>query len=99
MCRRFGVRRLELFGSGARGEFVVGESDLDFLVEFESAAAGGGLEGGSEAWKGASGRYFGLLHGLEDLFGVRVDLVDRSAVTNPYFLPVAERDRELLYAA
>jgi uncharacterized protein with HEPN domain len=38
LCRRFGVRRLDLFGSAATGRFDPGSSDLDFLVEFEPAA-------------------------------------------------------------
>src|SRR5271157_2475989 len=35
LCRRFHVRRLDLFGSAARGEFVLEWSDVDFLVEFD----------------------------------------------------------------
>lgn len=34
LCRRLGVRRLEVFGSAAAGEFRGETSDLDFLVEF-----------------------------------------------------------------
>src|SRR5438270_411744 len=34
LCRRYGVRRLELFGSGATAAFDPESSDLDFLVEF-----------------------------------------------------------------
>lgn len=34
LCRRFGVRRLEVFGSAATGAFDA-ESDFDFLVEFD----------------------------------------------------------------
>src|SRR5215213_10084486 len=35
LCRRFGVRRLTLFGSAAReNDFDEQSSDLDFLVEF-----------------------------------------------------------------
>jgi predicted nucleotidyltransferase len=36
LCRRFHVRRLEVFGSAARGaDFDVQRSDADFLIEFE----------------------------------------------------------------
>lgn len=36
MCRRYGVRRLEVFGSAARGEdFDPVASDADFLVAFD----------------------------------------------------------------
>ena len=34
-CRRFGVRRLDLFGSAATGGFDPARGDLDFLVVFE----------------------------------------------------------------
>ena len=35
LCRRFHVRRLDLFGSAAGDDFDAERSDLDFLVEFE----------------------------------------------------------------
>ena len=35
LCRRFHVRRLEVFGSAARGDFDPERSDVDFLVEFD----------------------------------------------------------------
>ena len=88
LCRRFQVRRLDMFGSAASGEFRAGESDLDFLVEFESP---------TEA--GLADRYFGLLEALEQLFGRPVDLVVASAIRNPYFRESVERTRTLLYAA
>lgn len=88
LCRRYQVRRLELFGSGARSDFDPTKSDLDFFVVFEPLG-----------WIGSSDRYFGLLHGLQDLFQRRVDLVEPTAVKNPHFLQIATKDRELLYAA
>jgi len=62
--RRFGVRRIGLFGSAARGEAAEG-SDLDFLVELEPKTFDA---------------YMGLKEFLEGLFGRRVDLVLRSAI-------------------
>jgi len=57
--RRFGVQRLGLFGSYARGEETEA-SDLDFVVEFETKSFD---------------TYMGLKEFLEELFGRRVDLV------------------------
>ena len=57
--RRFGVIRLGLFGSVARGE-QTGGSDLDFVVEFETKSFDS---------------YMDLKAFLEQLFGVKVDLV------------------------
>lgn len=88
LCRRFGVRRLELFGSAADGRFEPGRSDFDFLVEFESSD-----------FHGAADRYFGLLEGLEALLGAPVDLVELPAVRNPYFLRGIAASRMPLYAA
>lgn len=87
LCRRFGVRRLELFGSAATDAFHFGRSDLDFLVEFAPPLG-----------PGYADRYFGLLEALEALFGRPVDLVVVSAIKNPYFRESVEKTRELLYA-
>ncbi len=88
LCRRFSVRRLELFGSAATGKDRAGESDLDFLVEFAALPPGRYADA-----------YFGLLESLETLFGRPVDLVVASAIKNPYFLQSVEHTKTLLYAA
>lgn len=88
LCRRFGVRRLELFGSATREDFDASTSDLDFLVELEPPP---GL--------GYADAYFGLREALMRLFGREVDLVTLGAVKNPHFLAAIERSRRPLYAA
>jgi uncharacterized protein len=88
LCRRYRVRRLELFGSAATGQERPGESDLDFLVEFDPLPPGGYADA-----------YFGLGEALEALFGRAVDLVVASAIKNPYFRQSVERTKTLLYAA
>ena len=88
LCRRYNVRRLELFGSAVSGEFDVDTSDLDFLVTFEE------LEPRIYA-----DAYLGFYEGLTALFKRRIDLVSASAITNPYFLESVQRSREKLYAA
>jgi uncharacterized protein len=35
LCRRYRVRRLDVFGSAAAGDFDEESSDVDLLVEFE----------------------------------------------------------------
>ena len=87
LCATYRVRRLELFGSAARGADDPNRSDLDFLVEFEAIR---------DAEYKAS--YFAVLHGLEDLLGRRVDLVDVSTIDNPRFLRAIEPDRTVVYA-
>jgi uncharacterized protein len=88
LCRRFRVRQLELFGSAANGQFNAETSDLDFLVDFETIPPGE-----------MARCYFGMLFGLEDLFGRKIDLVDTRAIRNPYFLRSIAKDRIVFYAA
>jgi predicted nucleotidyltransferase len=71
LCRHFGVRRLAVFGSAARGaDFDPARSDLDFLVEFD--------DGEPDALSLKT--FFDLKEALEALFGRSVDLVDRKAI-------------------
>ena len=88
LCRRFHVRRLDLFGSAARGDFDLARSDLDFLVEFLPIPPGGYADA-----------FFGLKESLEQLFGRPVDLIADTAVRNPYFRESVERAKVPLYAA
>jgi hypothetical protein len=90
LCRRFHVRRLDLFGSATRGgDFDPARSDLDFLVEFDRGAPGAlSLD-----------TFLGLKASLEALFGRSVDLVEPGAVHNPYLKASIERSREPVFAA
>jgi predicted nucleotidyltransferase len=88
LCRRMGVRRLEVFGSAARGDFDPVSSDIDFLVEFDPETQRSALE-----------LYFGLKDELEALFARPVDLVMPTAVRNPYVRAEIDRARQILYAA
>ena len=88
LCRTYEVSRLELFGSAARGQDDPRRSDYDFLVEFRDLG-----------WRGSFKRYMGLKLALEDLLGRQIDLVEPSAIRNPYFAQVVNRDRVLVYAA
>ena len=85
-CRRLNVRRLEVFGSAARGDFNPEKSDLDFLVEFNDLEKPGILD-----------RYLDLAESLEALFSKRVDLVTVGSVKNPYFRASLEASKELVY--
>jgi len=64
LAREFGVRRLALFGSFARGD-ASPQSDVDVLVEFDPAL---GL------------RFVDLAERIEALLGVRSDVVSRRAI-------------------
>jgi hypothetical protein len=88
LCRKYRVKRLELFGSAARGDFDPAHSDVDFFYEFDPTDDNGLVD-----------RFFGLIEDLETLLGVKVDLVSARHAKNPYFLEVANRNRITLYAA
>lgn len=70
--RRFGVRRLGLFGSFVREEQSRG-SDLDFLVEFEPG-------------KKSFNNFMDLAFFLEDIFDRKVDLLTIESLS-PYIGP------------
>lgn len=86
LCRRFGVRRLDLFGSAATDTFDPSRSDVDFLVDFDDEPAR------------LFDRYFGLKESLEALYGRPVDLVSAGSLRNPYFIAAVNETRQLVYA-
>jgi len=76
LAARYGVVRLALFGSTARGT-ARPDSDVDVLVGFDGAAS--------------SGRYFGVQFYLEDVLGCPVDLVTEKALRKE-LRPYIERE-------
>lgn len=74
--QRFAVKTLAVFGSVARGEGRAG-SDVDVLVAFDGPAD--------------FDRFMDLKFFLEDILGVRVDLVTDKAL-RPQLRPAIERE-------
>lgn len=69
LCHRYGVKRLEVFGSAARGDdFDPRRSDADFLVEFTPAT------------RFDASAFLGLREGLRAALGRDIDLIDHAAV-------------------
>ena len=66
-CRINGIKRLDLFGSALRADFGP-ESDIDLLVEFESDRELGFFD------------FVRIEQEFADIFGRKVDLVERLAV-------------------
>jgi len=87
-CRRHGVKRLFLFGSAIGSEFDPNRSDVDFLVVFHA-----------QERRGFDDVYFKLLEELRTLIGRPVDLVEASALRNPYMIASINRTKQMLYAA
>ena len=66
-CRTNGIKRLDVFGSALRADFGP-ESDIDLLVEFEPDRKLGLFD------------FVRIEQEFADLFGRKVDLVERIAV-------------------
>jgi len=89
LCRRYRVQWLEVFGSAARvTDYATESSDADFLVEFSPSADSPTLKA-----------FFGLQADLSQILGRAVDLVESSALRNPYVQVSVNRSREVVYAA
>lgn len=85
-CRRWRIQELALFGSVLRNDFRP-DSDVDVLVTFEPDAPW-------TLWDLSRMRFE-----LEDLFGRKVDLVEKKALRNPFRRSAILADQQVVYAA
>lgn len=87
LCRDYGIVRLALFGSAARGEMTP-DSDIDLLVEFspDSKASLFDIPALQDAFSAAFG-------------GRKVDIATPEILENPYRRKTILRDAKVLYAA
>ena len=83
LAKKYGIRRLGLFGSYARGE-ARDDSDLDFLIDT------GKMRGLIQ--------YMGFVLDLEDEFGCHVDVVT-DGIEDKDFLNTIKKDEVVLYEA
>ena len=86
VCRRFAVRRLEVFGSAVREDFDPAKSDFDFIVSFADKTPGTYAD-----------RYFDFAAAIEKLLGRRIDLLTERSIRNPYFRREVEASRQIVY--
>ncbi len=85
-CRRWKVRELAFFGSVLRADFR-DDSDVDVLVTFAPDAEWSLLDVAR------------MREELKALFGRETDIVEESAVRNPYMRASIRRSKRVLYAA
>ena len=83
IAQKYGVKRLGLFGSYARGEQNE-HSDLDFLID--------------EGKMRGLFAYMGFVLDLEDEFGCHVDVV-MDGIEDQHFLDRIKHDEVVLYEA
>jgi predicted nucleotidyltransferase len=86
ICTDLRVKRLDVVGSAARDDFQLERSDIDVLVEFEGVDR-------------LFDRYFELKIRLEQQLGRQVDVIQDSAVRNPYVRKSLDRDRVRIYGS
>lgn len=85
-CARWKIREFSLFGSVLRDDFAP-ESDVDVLVTFQA----------DDPWSLLDVAKMKLE--LEALFGRSVDIVEESALRNPYRRASILQEKRTLYAA
>jgi len=83
ICKRYAITSLSVVGSVARGDESE-DSDIDLLVIFKPF--------GSPILQ-----YMGAKNDFEKFLKHKVDLIEDSAIKNPYFRKSIESDRVLLY--
>lgn len=88
LCRRYAVKRFEVFGSILRDDFDAAASDLDVVAEFDSLSPGSGLR-----------RYFEFKTRLEALLKRPVDIIELEAMENTRLKRIIERTKVPVYAA
>ncbi len=90
LCRRFGVRRLDVFGSAAAGEhFDPKRSDYDFVADFNQPAPTAEY----------ADRVLKFGDALEKLMGRRVDVVSESALRRSRLAAAIADQRRPVYDA
>jgi predicted nucleotidyltransferase len=87
VCRRYGVKRLEVFGSVLREDFDLANSDVDVVAEFEASKAT------------SFTNYLDFKQALESLFARPVDVLQSGVVRNPYIRREIELSKTPVYAA
>lgn len=88
LCRLYGVKRLEIFGSALRADFNPETSDVDVVAEFEKPRQADGLR-----------QYFEFKNKLEELLKRPVDVVELNAMGNTRLKRIIERTKVPVYAA
>ncbi len=86
LCREYGVKRLEVFGSAASDRFDPSRSDFDFVVEFDDADTDPRIHM----------RYIDFSDAMESLLGRPIDLLTDRAL-KPRFRAYIQNQRQLVY--
>lgn len=80
LCERYGLKRLGIFGSVARGD-ATGRSDIDFYAEFDDPVP-----------ETMPGRYFGFIDEVARRFNRPVQVLTPGMIRNPFLKRSIFRD-------
>jgi predicted nucleotidyltransferase len=86
LCWRYGVARLDLFGSATTNRFAPAHSDLDFIVRLAYPDA-----------PGSARRFVALAEAVEQLLGRPVDLLTDEPFANRYFAQAVAETSQTVY--
>ena len=85
MCKRFGISRLSVFGSVARGD-EDDSSDIDFLAEFESPTPAT-----------MPSRFLGFIEEAKKKYSRPVQLMTPNMIRNPHLKRSIDRDLTVIH--
>jgi predicted nucleotidyltransferase len=85
LCIQYHVNKLYVFGSVLSDKFN-DNSDIDLVVDFKQLNL---LD--------YADNYFDFKFSLEDILKRKIDLLEESAIKNPYFLNNLNQQKKLLY--
>ena len=85
LCAGHKVRKLYAFGSVITDDFNA-SSDIDLIVDFEDMDV-----------LSYADNYFDLKFSLQDIFHRPIDLLEESALKNPFFIQSVSKSRQLVY--
>ena len=86
LCKKYKVSKLYVFGSILTSRFN-DDSDVDLLVNFTPE-----IDHNNYA-----DNFLDFYHSLKMLFGREVDLVEETAIRNPFFKEELEETKHLIY--
>lgn len=85
LCKKYKVARLWVFGSILTPRFN-DDSDVDFSVEFQNNMIDDIFV-----------VFFDFIEEMQSILGRKVDMVDETAVKNPYFRKELDATKTLIY--
>lgn len=92
LCKRFNVKRLDLFGDGVHSDAEKDREEIGFVVDFN-------YDGDDGSWGGVES-YYGLQRALEAVFYHEIGYFTPEALKNsPYLRRRVEKTRTPFYEA